>query len=51
MKKEYMMPALQVYEIQVNKMVAVSMIDDEANPDLPVLTREDVEWDEWLEDE
>ena len=46
-----MMPALQVYEIQVSKMVAVSMIDEEADPNLPVLTREDAEWDDWLEDE
>ena len=52
MKKEYMMPAMQVCEIQVSKIMAVSVYDnEEANPDNIVLGRERVEWDEWLEDE
>lgn len=51
MKKEYMMPAMQVCEIQVSKMVAVSMYDEDADPDNIVLGRERVEWDDWLEDE
>ena len=45
------MPAMQVCEIQVSKMVAVSMYGEDADPDNVVLGRERVDWDEWLEDE
>ena len=51
MKKEYMMPAMQVCEIQVSKIMAVSKYEDPADPDNIVLGRERVEWDDWLEDE
>jgi len=49
MKKEYMMPAMQVCEIQVSKMMAVSMFDDEADQNGEVLTRENDEWGVWAE--
>ena len=50
MNKEYIMPAMQVCEIQVSKIMAVSVYDEEADP-IGALTRENVEWDDWLEDE
>lgn len=50
MKKEYMVPAMQVCEIQVSKMVAVSMFDDEeADQNGEVLTRENDDWGVWAE--
>lgn len=47
MKKIYMMPALQVSEAQVQNMMAVSLQDGTADPDKPVLTKEDNDWNIW----
>lgn len=47
MKKIYMMPALQVSEAQVQNMMAVSLQDGTADPDKPVLTKENNGWDLW----
>ena len=41
------MPALQVSEAQVQNMMAVSLQDGSADPDQPVLTKEDDSWDDW----
>ena len=51
MKKMYLMPALQVNEAQVTNMMAVSLQDGNADPDKPVLTKEDADWDIWGEEE
>ena len=50
MKKMYMMPALQVNEAEVQNMMAVSIVDGNADPDKPVLTKENNDWDFWGEE-
>ena len=47
MKKTYMMPAVQVSEAQVYNMIAVSLLNDNADPNSEVLTKEEVNWDMW----
>ena len=51
MKKTYMMPALQVNEAQAENMMAVSLIDNNANPNAEVLTKEDNNWEIWSDEE
>ena len=51
MKKIYMMPALQVSEAQVSRMMAVSLQKGKADPDEEVLTREDDSWNIWGNEE
>ena len=46
-----MMPALQVSEAQVQNMMAVSLQDGSADPDKPVLTKENNSWDLWNDNE
>ena len=45
-----MMPALQVNEAEVQNMMAVSIVDGNADPDKPVLTKENNDWDFWGEE-
>ena len=47
MKKTYMMPALQVSEAEAENMLAVSMINSNADPNGEVLTNEDKSWSVW----
>ena len=47
MKKTYMMPAVQVNEAEVINMMAVSLMDGNADPNGEVLTKEDNSWDLW----
>ena len=51
MKKIYMVPALQVNEAEVQNIMAVSIINEDADPDKDVLTKEDKDWDFWGEEE
>ena len=51
MKKRYVMPALQVSEAEANEMMAVSLLNGQANPDAEVLIREDTEWNIWGDEE
>lgn len=49
-RKDYKTPLIQEYEAQCSLMVAVSVIDGtDANPDSPVLTKENDDWDIWEE--
>ena len=45
------MPALQVNEAEVINMMAVSILNGNADPNAEVLTKEDNSWDIWNEDE
>ncbi len=47
MKKTYMIPALQVNEAQAQTMMAVSILEGNADSGKPVLTKEDNSWDVW----
>lgn len=52
MKKIYVMPALQVNEAQVNNMMAVSLINSQADPNAEVLTKEEgMGWEIWDDEE
>lgn len=51
MKKIYMMPALQVNEAQAQNMMAISILDGDADPNKEVLTKEDNDWDFWGSEE
>ena len=42
-----MMPAVQVNEAEVINMMAVSLMDGNADPNAEVLTKEDNNWDIW----
>lgn len=50
MKKIYCAPVAQVSEAEVQNMVAVSIIDGQADANSDVLTKEDSSWSMW-EDE
>lgn len=45
------MPALQVNEAEVINMMAVSILNGNADPNAEVLTKENNNWDIWNEDE
>lgn len=48
--KKYISPALQVNEVQVVSMMAVSLMDTPAEEDSEVLSKEDdIDWDIWEE--
>lgn len=50
MKKIYISPALQVNETEVHNMMAVSLMEGEADPNTDVLSKEDnQEWNLWDE--
>jgi len=51
MKKTYMMPAVQVNEAEVVNMMAVSLLNDNADPNAEVLTKEDDNWEIWSDEE
>ena len=46
-----MVPALQVNEAEVQNMMAVSILDGNADPNGEVLTKEDKDWDFWGDNE
>ena len=49
MKKTYMKPEADICNIQLEKMIAVSTITDiDADPNEPVLGREDLPWENEL---
>ena len=51
MKKEYIVPSLQVNIAQVANMVAVSLIDNgKADPNAEVLVKSDDSWNIWDDD-
>ena len=47
MKKTYIVPALQACEAEVQNIMAVSLMDGNADPNAEVLTKEDNDWDIW----
>lgn len=51
MKKIYEVPALQVNEAQVESLMAVSVLSGEADSSKEVLTKEEVDWDLWADEE
>ena len=51
MKKPYMMPAVQVNEAEVVNMMAVSLLNDNADRNGEVLTKEDDNWAIWSDEE
>lgn len=51
MKKTYLVPAMQVNEAEVVDMMAVSLLDGNADPNAEVLTKENADWDLWADSE
>ena len=51
MTKIYEMPALQVSEAQVQNLMAVSLLNGNADPNAEVLTKEDTGWEIWNDSE
>ncbi len=49
MKKIYKMPSQVVCELQANSIMAISTLDDAADPTKPVLGKENMDW--WYDDE
>jgi hypothetical protein len=49
MKKIYKMPSQVACELQANSIMAISTLDDAADPDLDVLGKENMDW--WYDDE
>ena len=48
--KTYIVPAMQVNEAEVENMMAVSILDGNADPSKPVLSKES-DWDIWSDEE
>ena len=51
MKKTYIMPSQFDVELQANNMMAISMQGGTADPDSPVLTKENDDLDFWDDEE
>lgn len=51
MKKKYIIPVTLVDEADVQNMMAVSLMDGQADANADVLTRENTSWNIWSEDE
>ena len=49
MKKIYKMPSQVACELQANSIMAISILDDAADPELDVLGKENMDW--WYDDE
>ena len=49
MKKIYKMPSQVACELQANSIMAISTLDDAADPTKPVLGKENTDW--WYDDE
>lgn len=49
MKKIYKMPSQVACELQANSIMAISILDDAADPDKGVLGKENMDW--WYDDE
>ena len=47
MKRTYLQPELVSNETQASQMMAVSIVDGDADPSKPILTKEDKNWDIW----
>ena len=47
MKKIYTVPAMLVNEAEVQNMIAVSLMDETADPNKEVLTKEKSDWNVW----
>lgn len=47
MKKIYTVPAMLVNEAEVQNMIAVSLMDETADPNKEVLTKENADWNVW----
>ena len=47
MKKSYIIPSQIVCELHANNVMAVSLVDGNADPDAEVLTKENTDWDFW----
>jgi len=46
-KKRFVAPSLFAVELQANNMMAVSILDVSADPNQPVLTKENDDWELW----
>ena len=51
MKKTYLKPNLKSETALASQMMAVSIQDGNADPDKPVLSKEDAGWEIWDDDE
>ncbi len=51
MKKSYLQPETEILYLRNMEMIAMSIIDTPADPDEPVLSREDKDWDIWGNEE
>ena len=49
MKKIYKKPSQVACELQANSIMAISILDDAADPELDVLGKENMDW--WYDDE
>ena len=49
MKKIYKMPSQVACELQANSIMAISILDDAADPDKGALGKENTDW--WYDDE
>lgn len=49
MKKIYMTPAVEITEVVVEQMLALSLNNKPADPNEDVLTKENNDWDIWGE--
>lgn len=45
--KRYIKPELNVWEVTVAKMIALSMLETEADPSSEVLSAQEQEWQIW----
>ena len=50
MKKTYVLPELEIDEAQACQMMAVSILDGSADPNKPVYSKEDKDWEIWGDD-
>lgn len=47
--KQYIKPNMEMLHAEATQMMAVSLQDGYADPDKPVLTKENNDWDIWEE--
>lgn len=47
--KQYLKPNMEMLRAETLQMMAVSLQDGNADPDKPVLTKENNDWDIWEE--
>jgi hypothetical protein len=51
MRKPYSVPSQFAIELQASNMMAVSILDGSADPNKPVLTKENNDWDFWADED